>query len=238
VHLLSKKIHYLGHIISTYGITVDPEKIEAIRGWPTPRNVIEVKYLWVLSGYYKRFIKGFSKIASPINSLQKKGVKFEWTPKCEESFQQLKDILTSAPILKIADPNEYFVVCTDACKEGLGGVLTQKDHVVCYESRKLKDHERNYATHDLELATIVHALKMWRHYLMGKIFELRTNHCGLKHLFGQPTLNARQTRWMEFLSEYEFEIKHIKGKENQVVDALNKELMKCIFQPLACSTHI
>jgi hypothetical protein len=104
-----------------------------------------------LAGYYRRFIKGFSKIAIPITSLQKKGVKFEWTSKCEESFQQLKDILTSVPILKIADLDEDFVVCTDACKEGLGGVLTQNEHVVCYESRKLKEHERNYATHDLEL---------------------------------------------------------------------------------------
>jgi uncharacterized protein CbrC (UPF0167 family) len=116
----------------------------------------------------------------------------------------LKRILASTPILKIANPNEYLVLCTDACKEGLGGVLTQKDHVVCYESRKLKEHERNYATHDVELATIVHALKMWRNYLAGKKFKIRTNHCGLKHLFSQPTLNARQTRWLEFLSEDEF----------------------------------
>jgi hypothetical protein len=136
----------------------------------------------------------------------------------------LKIILTSAPILKIEDPNKYFVVCTDACKEGLGGVLSQKDHVVCYESQKLKEHERNYASHDLELEAIVHALKMWRHYLVGKKFELRTYHCGLKHFFGQPTLNARQTRWLEFLSEYEFEIKHIKGKENQVADALSNRV--------------
>jgi hypothetical protein len=156
------KIHYLGHIISTYGITVDPEKIEAIRGWPMPRNVIEVRSFMGLMGYYRIFIKGFSNIASPITSLQKKGVKFIWTPKCEESFQQLKIILTSAPILKIADLDEDFVVCMDACKEGLDGVLSKKYRVVCYESRKLKEHERNYATHDLELATIVHALKMWR----------------------------------------------------------------------------
>jgi hypothetical protein len=134
----------------------------------------------------------------------------------------LKGILTSAPILKISYPNKYFFLCTDACKEGLGGILSQKDHVVCYESKKLKENERNYATHDLELATIVHALKMWRHYLVGKKFELRTDHCGLKHLFGQPTLNARKTRWLEFLSEYDFEIKHINAKENQVVDALNR----------------
>jgi hypothetical protein len=96
-----------------------------------------------LVGYYQRFIKGLSKIASPITFLQKKGAKFEWTSKCENSFQQLKGILTSAPILKIAYPNEEFVVCTDACKEGLGGVLSQSDHVVCYDSKTLKEHERN-----------------------------------------------------------------------------------------------
>jgi hypothetical protein len=124
----------------------------------------------------------------------------------------MKEILTSAPIFKITDPNEDFFVCTDACKEGLDGVFSQRDHVACYESRKLKEYERNYATHDLELAVIVHALKMWRHYLMGKKFKLRRYNCGLKHLFGQATLNVRQTRWLEFLSEYDFEIKHIKGK--------------------------
>ena len=93
---------------------------------------------------------------------------------------------------------KYFVVCTNDCGQGLGGVLMKDNHVICYESRKLKEHERNYATHDLELASIVHALKMWRHYLMGRIFELRTYHCGLKYLFDQPTLNARKARWLEF----------------------------------------
>jgi hypothetical protein len=139
----------LGHIISTYGIEVDLEKIEAIRGWLVLRNVTEVRSFMGLVGYYQIFIKDFSKISSPITSLQKKGVKFEWIFECEEIFQQLKDILTSAPILKIVDPDEDFIVCIDACKEGLGGVLTQKDHVVCYESWKLKENARNYATHDL-----------------------------------------------------------------------------------------
>jgi hypothetical protein len=130
-------------------------------------------------------------------------------------------LLTSAPILKIVDPNENFVVCTYVCKEGIGGVLTQNEPVISYESIKLKECERNYATHDLELAAIIHALKMWRHYLMEKKFELRTNHSGLKYIFEQPTLNARQTIYLEFLSEYDFEIEHIKEKENNVVDALN-----------------
>ena len=98
------------------------------------------------------------------------------------------------------------------------------NHLVFYESRKLKDHENNYATHDLELAAIEHSLKMWRHYLMGQIFEPRTDHCGLKYLLDQPTLNARKARWMEFLCEFDFEIKHIKGKENKVVYALSRKV--------------
>jgi hypothetical protein len=111
----------------------------------------------------------------------------------------LKQLLTSAPILKIAYPNKDYIVCTNVCKEGLGGVLSQEGFVVCYESRKLKEHEKNYATHDLELAAIIHALRKWRHYLMGKRFKLRKNHNGLKYLFDQPTSNARKIRWLEFL---------------------------------------
>jgi hypothetical protein len=153
------KIHYLGHIISADGIVVHLEKIEAIRGWLVLRNFREVKSFMGLSSYYQIFIKGFSKISRPITSLQNKGVKFEWTFVCEEIFQQLKDILTSASVLKIENLDEDFVVCIDVCKEGLGGVLIQKDHVVYYESRKLKEHERNNAAHDLELASIVHTLK-------------------------------------------------------------------------------
>jgi hypothetical protein len=138
-------------------------------------------------------------------------------------------------VLKIDDPHESFVVCTDTCKERLRGFLIQNGHVIGYESRNIKEHERNYATHDLELATIVHSLRMWRHYLMGKKFELRTYHIGLKYLFEQPTLNARKTRWMEFLSEYDFDIKHIKGKENKVVDALSRRVH--LMHATAVSMH-
>jgi hypothetical protein len=207
-----ENIHFLGNVISKEGIEVDPLKIEAIRGWPTPRNISEIIYFMGLARYYKRLIGGFSKISHPITFLQKKGIKFEWTMKCEENFNLLKELLTSAHILNISNPNENFVVCAYVCKEGLGGVLTQNGHVIGYESKKLKEHERNYATHDLEIDSIVHALNMWRHYLMGKRFELRTNHSGLKYIFEKPTLKAIRKRWLEFLREYDFEIKHIKGK--------------------------
>ena len=122
-------------------------------------------------------------MAHPITSLQNKGVNCDWTSKCEDNFQKLKEMLTSALVLKIADPKGNFVECTDACKQGICGVLMQDGHVISYESWKLKEHEQNCATHVLELTTIIHILKMWRHYLKGKTFELIANHDGLKYLF-------------------------------------------------------
>jgi hypothetical protein len=135
-----KQIHYFRHIISEQGIAVDPEKIESIIGWPTSRNVSDIRYFMGLVGYYRRFIVGFTNIAHPITYFQKKGTKFEWTLKCEKNFILLKELLTSALVLKIVDPNESFLVCTDACKEGLGGFLMQNGHVIGYESIKLKEH--------------------------------------------------------------------------------------------------
>jgi hypothetical protein len=124
-------------------------------------------------------------------------------------------------MLKIEDPNKDFLVCTNVYKEGLRGVRMKKGHIICYGSKKLNEHEINYVTHDLELVAIVHALKMWRHYLLGRRFVLMTNHSGLRYMFDQPKLNAIQARWMALLSEFDFEINHIKGKENRVVDALS-----------------
>ena len=107
--------------------------------------------------------------------------------------------------------------------------------MVCYYSSKLKEHEKNYATHDLELAAIVHDLKMWRDYLVGRKLELRTNHCGLKYLFDQPTLNARKARSLEFLCEFNFEIKHVKGKEKKMVDAISRKVHEMHVASLSTS---
>ena len=125
--------------------------------------------------YYRRFIQGFSKIPYPITSLQRKGVKFVWCVKSQESFENLKTILTMAMILRVAQPYKYYIVCTNARKEGLRGLLLHEGHVVCYESYKLTDHEWNYVVHDLELEVVVHALNMWHHYLLGKKSLLLTD---------------------------------------------------------------
>jgi hypothetical protein len=142
-------------------------------------------------------------------------------------------------MLKIVDPDNEFLVFTNACNEGLEGVLIQEGSVVCYESQKFNEHEINYVTHDLYLATIMHDLKMWRHYLMGRKFVLMIDHCGLRHLFDQPKLNARQARWMDLLSEFDFKIKHIKGKENKVVDALSRSMKKIHLAAVStCETNV
>jgi hypothetical protein len=169
------QIQYLGHVISKEGIAVDPDKIKAIMNWPEPKDVSDIRSFMGITGYYQKFIEGFSKIAYPITSLQKKGTKFIWSEKCQESFNKLKQLLTTTPILKLADLDKDFVVCMDACREGLGGVLMQENHVIAYESQKLKKHEENYVTHDWELAAIIHALKMWWHYLVGRKFLLLTD---------------------------------------------------------------
>jgi hypothetical protein len=130
-----------------------------------------------------------------------------------------------------------FLVCTDASKEGLGRVLMQDERVIAYISRKLRRHEENYATHDLELLAIVYALKVWRHYLVGRKFELKTDHCGLQHIFTQSDLNTRQCHWSELLSKYDFEITYIKGIVNRVVDALSQRPHIFSVLPLQMNLH-
>jgi hypothetical protein len=190
--------------------------------WPVPKNAHEVRRFMGLAGYYQRFVEEFSKIAKPITTLQCKGVRYEWTEECDSAFIELKRLLTSVPILRVSDMEKDFTVCTDASKQGLGAVLMQDGGVIAYASRKLKKHEELYVTHDLELAAVMLAMKIRRLYLVGKNFELKTDHQSLKHLFTQRDLNARQRRWSEFMSEYDFGISYINGKENVVADSLSR----------------
>jgi hypothetical protein len=162
-----KEIHYLGHIICGEGISVDPEKVKAIIEWPVLKNAHEVRSFMGLVGYYRRFVEGFYKIEKPITTLQCKGVRYEWIEECDSAFIGLKRLLTSAPILRVSNMEKDFIVCTDASKKGLGVVLMQYGGVIAYASRKLKKREEIYATHDLELAVVMLAMKLWRHYLVG-----------------------------------------------------------------------
>ncbi|WVZ52630.1 hypothetical protein U9M48_003672 [Paspalum notatum var. saurae] len=191
-----KEVSFLGHILSEKRVAVDPSKVEDALNWKQPETVTEIRSFLGLAGYYHHFIKGFSKTAKPMTSLTKKNAKYVWSPNCEEAFPTLKKLLTSAPVLVQLDVTKPFDVYCDASGNGLGYVLMQEGRVIAYASRQLRKHEVNYRTHDLELAAVVHALKIWRHYLIGNICHIYTDHKSLNYLLIQPELNMRQRRWL------------------------------------------
>ncbi|WVZ86616.1 hypothetical protein U9M48_033369 [Paspalum notatum var. saurae] len=204
------------------GVAVDPSKVKDVLNWKATETVTEIGSFLGLAGYYRRFIKDFSKIAKPMTSLTKKNAKFVWGPKCEEGFRELKKLLTTAPVLAQPDVTKPFDVYCDASGQGLGCVLMQEGRVIAYASRQLRKHETNYPTHDLELAAVVHALKIWRHYLLGNTCHIYTDHKSLKYIFTQPKLNMRQRRWLELIKDYDLEIHYHPGKANVVADALSR----------------
>ncbi|GJV66895.1 putative reverse transcriptase domain-containing protein [Tanacetum coccineum] len=189
------------------------------------KEELYAKFSKCLAGYYRRFIEGFSKIAKPMTKLTQKKVKFEWGDKQEAAFQLLKQKLCSAPILALPEGSEDFIAYCDASKKGLGVVLMQREKVIAYALHQLKIHEKNYKTHDLELGTVVFALKIWRHYLYGTKCTVFTDHKSLQHILNQKELNMRQRRWLELLSDYDCEIRYHPGKAN-VTEARKPENIK------------
>jgi hypothetical protein len=196
----------LGHTISQAGITVDPDKVQEVMNWKPPTTVRQIRSFLGLADYYRRFIPDFSRIAKPMTELLKKGAKFDWVQKCKDAFHTLRHHLTTTSVLAQPDNGKPFDVYCDASGTGLGCVLMQDNWAIAYASRALRPHEQNYPTHDLELAAVVHALKMWRHYLMGTHCNIFTDHKSLKYIFTQDDLNMRQRRWLELIKNYDLEV--------------------------------
>jgi ribonuclease HI len=159
----------------------------------------------------------------PITSLLKNDTRFDWSSKCNEAFEQLKVLLTTAPVLAQPDIEKSFDVYCDTSDSGLGCVLMQEGRVIAYASRQLRRHEEHYPTQDMELAAVVHALKIWRHYLLGNTCHLYTDHKSLKYIFTESELNMRQRRWLELIKDYDLEIHYHPGKANMVADALSRK---------------
>jgi hypothetical protein len=182
--------------LSAEGVAVDPSKVKDVLDWKPPTTVHQVWSFLGLARYYHRFIPDFSKVSKSITELLKNQVKFVWSSDYEEAFQTLKRLLTTAPVLAQPDIEKPFDVYCDASGIGIGCVLMQESRVIAYASRQLKQHEEHYLTHDLELAAMVHALKIWRHYLLGNTCHIYTNHKSVKYIFTQSELNMRQRRWL------------------------------------------
>jgi hypothetical protein len=217
-------VKFLGHTISKDVISVDPSKVQEVMDWKPPKSVHQIHSFLGLAGYYRQFIPDFSRIAKPMTKLLKKGVKFVWSEACEKAFHTLRQHLTSAPVLVQPDNSKPFEVFCDASGTGLSCILMQEGWVIAYASRTLWPHEINYSTHDLELAVVVHALKIWRHYLMGNRCNIFTDHKSLKYIFTQSELNMRQRRWLELIKHYDLEVHYHPGKANVVADALSRKV--------------
>jgi hypothetical protein len=218
-----EEIQFLGHVLSAKEIAVDPSKVKDILEWKPPTTVYQVRSFLGVAGYYRRFIPDFSKIVKPIACLLKNDTKFDWSPKCNEAFEQLKVLLTTAPVLAQLDIEKPFDVYYDTSGSGLRCVLIQEGRVIAYASRQLRRHEEHYPTHDLELVAVVNALKIWHHYLLGNTCHLYTDHKSLKYIFTQSELNMRQRRWLELIKDYDLEIHYHPGKANVVADALSRK---------------
>jgi hypothetical protein len=217
------QVEFLGHVIGKEGIAMNPSKVQSVLDWQALTNVKEFRGFLGMARYYRRFIEGFSKIAGPMTKLLRKNTTFEWSEKCEESFQELKKRLTTTPILAVLETSKDYTVYYDASKNGLGCVLMQDRKVIAYGSRQIKPHEVNYPTHDLELAAVVFALKQWRQFLYGAKCELYIDHKSLKYFFTQKELNMRQKRWLELIKDYVLTINYTPGKANVVADTLSRK---------------
>lgn len=213
---------FLGFVVSADGVKVDEEKVKAIKEWPSPKSVGEVRSFHGLAGFYRRFVKDFSTIAAPLTEVIKKDVGFKWGEPQEQAFQTLKEKLSNAPLLILPDFLKTFEIECDASGIGIGAVLMQEKRPIAYFSEKLGGATLNYPTYDKELYALVRALQIWQHYLWPKEFVIHTDHESLKHLKSQQKLNKRHARWIEFIETFPYVIKYKQGKENIVADALSR----------------
>lgn len=220
------EVEYLGFRIGKNGVSTDPGKIQAIVNWPIPTSVRDVRSFLGLAGFYRKFVKDFSKIATPLYNLTKKDQKFQWTERENIAFEELKKALTTTPVLVIPDPEKPYILRTDASNQGYGAVLMQDQgkglQPIAYESHKCSQSEVNASTYEKEARAIVHALNKWRHYLEGAKVEIITDHQPLQYLSTQTKLDAKQRRLYEAICNFEATISYKPGKSNAVADALSR----------------
>ena len=238
-HLFRTSVKYLGHVISEDGVETDPDKITALKNWPTPTNHQEVRSFLGFAGYYRRFIAGYSKIAKPLHALtvglpakrkhmhHQKPPKFSWTPECQKAFGTLIDHLTSAPALAYADFTQPFILHTDASITGLGAALYQvqdgKERVVAYASRGLSKSEQNYPAHKLEFLALKWAVtEKFHDYLYGNRFKVVTDNNPLTYVLTTAKLDATGHRWLAALAAYNFTLEYRAGKQNGDADGLSR----------------
>ena len=224
--LFKSRVEFLGHVIDDSGLHMMEDKVEAILKWPPLKSVSEVQSFIGLVGYYRKFIRMFSEIAAPLTQLTQKGKTFEWTETQQQAFDALKKKVSEHPVLILPNPRLPYLVTTDASGFAVGATLSQDqgrgNQPIAFLSKKMLPAELHYPPHEQELLAIIVALKTWRHYLLGTKFNVATDHRSLIYLQTQPHLSARQTRWLEFLQQFDFGTEYKEGRTNVVADGLSR----------------
>lgn len=216
-----EEVKYLGHIISIDGVVVDPKKVAAILNWPKLATIKVLRGFLGLTGYSRKFIQNYGKITRSLTDMLKKG-NFKWNLKAEASFEQLKMVMTQAPVLALPNFDELFIVECDATRSGIGGVLMQNQRPIAFFSHALRDKNLFFSTYEKEMLALVLAVQKWRPYLLGRKFVVRTDQKSLKHLWKQKITTTAQEKWLVKLMGYNFTIDYKKGKDNVVADALSR----------------
>ncbi|MGI0135350.1 MAG: reverse transcriptase domain-containing protein [Candidatus Micrarchaeaceae archaeon] len=220
------QVNFLGHVISSEGISVEAEKVEAIAKWPDCSNVSELRSFLGLANFYRRFVEGFAAKSHELTELTKKQSKWEWGEAQQRGFQAIKRAISSAPVLIPPNPSLPYTISTDASGYGIGAVLQQDQgqglQPICFLSEKLLPAERNYSVGEQEQLAVITALKKWRHYLHGVKCTVLTDNRALQFLETQKELSARQVRWAEIMAPFDLTIQYKPGKENRVADALSR----------------
>ncbi|KAK8954475.1 hypothetical protein KSP39_PZI002180 [Platanthera zijinensis] len=219
----AESVQFLGFIVSSTGVSVDPEKVKSIREWPLPTTLHEARSFHGLATFYRQFVRGFSSIMAPFTSCLKKG-EFQWTPAATRAFEEIKEKLTTAPVLRLPDFDKAFEVACDASGVGIGGVLSQEGHPVSYFSEKLNEAKQKYSNYDREFYAIVQSLQYWRHYLLPQEFVLYSDHQALRYLDSQKKLGHKHAKWVEYLQDFHYVLKHRAGVENKPADALSRRV--------------
>ena len=232
-HLACEQVVYLGHVVSAAGIQTDPKKLGAVERYPKPRNVKALRSFLGLASYYRRFVPKFAATAGPLHLLTKKDVMFVWTPQCQLAFEELKRLLTSAPVLAYPQFDRHFILETDASAAGLGAVLAQNqdDHStrpIAYASRTLQPHEKRYGATEMEGLGIVWAIKYFRPYLYGHPCEVYTDHSALTSLLNTPPPSGKLARWGMAIQELDLKIWHRPGRSNANADALSRAPLESV----------
>ena len=239
-HLLRESVLYLGHVVSGGGVHTDPDKVKAVSEWGAPKDLTDVRSFLGLCSYYRRFIPQFSTVAKPLTLLTEKGQEFRWGPEQEEAWNDLKGHLLSAPILANPNPDQEFILDTDASAYGIGAVLSQvqdgKERVIAYASRSLSKPERRYCVTRRELLAVVYFSKYFRHYLYGRKFTIRTDHGALRWLTNFQDPQGQVAWWLEVLGTYDYEIQHRAGIRHNNADALSRGPCRQCGREGVCST--